>query len=101
MSPPLVVAFALAGRVNIDMARDPIGTDTQGKEVYLKDLWPTTEEIHQAMATALKPEVFRQLYADFASDNPLPEWGTDVDFRTVQRLTVYLVSVIVFGHGRR
>ncbi len=70
MSPPLVVAFALAGRVNIDMARDPIGTDTQGKEVYLKDLWPTTEEIHQAMATALKPEVFRQLYADFASQNP-------------------------------
>jgi aconitate hydratase len=70
MSPPLVVAFALAGRVNIDMARDPIGTDKEGKEVYLKDLWPTMEEIHQAMASALKPEVFRQLYADFASQNP-------------------------------
>ncbi len=70
MSPPLVVAFALAGRVDIDLARDPIGTDMQGKEVYLKDLWPTTEEIHQAMASALKPEVFRQLYADFASQNP-------------------------------
>jgi aconitate hydratase len=70
MSPPLVVAFALAGRVNIDMARDPIGTDKEGEEVYLKDLWPTMEEIHQAMASALKPEVFRQLYADFASQNP-------------------------------
>jgi aconitate hydratase len=70
MSPPLVVAFALAGRVNIDLARDPIGTDKEGEEVYLKDLWPTMEEIHQAMASALKPEVFRQLYADFASQNP-------------------------------
>jgi aconitate hydratase len=70
MSPPLVVAFALAGRVNIDMAHEPIGTDRQGKEVFLKDLWPTTEEIRQAMASALKPEVFRKLYADFASQNP-------------------------------
>ncbi|HSZ27343.1 MAG TPA: aconitate hydratase AcnA [Chthoniobacterales bacterium] len=70
MSPPLVVAFALAGRVNIDMAQEPIGTDRQGSDVYLKDLWPTLEEIHHAMASALKPEVFRQLYADFASQNP-------------------------------
>jgi aconitate hydratase len=70
MSPPLVVAFALAGRVNIDMVREPIGTDKQGKEVYLKDLWPTMEEIHHAMASALRPEVFRKLYADFAGQNP-------------------------------
>ena len=70
MSPPLVVAFALAGRVNIDMVREPIGTGKQGEEVYLKDLWPTMEEIHHAMASALKPEVFRQLYANFASQNP-------------------------------
>jgi aconitate hydratase len=70
MSPPLVVAFALAGRVNIDIAQEPIGTDSQGKAVYLKDLWPTLEEIHDAMASALKPEVFRKLYADFASQNP-------------------------------
>jgi aconitate hydratase len=70
MSPPLVVAFALAGRVNIDLAHEPLGTDRQGQDVYLKDLWPTLAEIHQAMASALKPEVFRQLYADFASQNP-------------------------------
>jgi aconitate hydratase len=70
MSPPLVVAFALAGRVNIDLAHEPLGTDRQGQDVYLKDLWPTLEEIHHAMASALKPEVFRQLYADFASQNP-------------------------------
>jgi aconitate hydratase len=70
MSPPLVVAFALAGRVDIDMAHEPLGTDREGKDVYLKDLWPTLEEIHRAMASALKPEVFRQLYADFAGQNP-------------------------------
>ena len=70
MSPPLVVAFALAGRVDIDMAHDAIGTDKEGREVYLKDLWPTLEEIHDAMSSALKPEVFRQLYADFAGQNP-------------------------------
>ncbi len=70
MSPPLVVAFALAGRVNIDLAHEPIGVDQTGKPVFLKDLWPTLEEIHAAMASALKPEVFRQLYADFAGQNP-------------------------------
>ena len=70
MSPPLVVAFALAGKVDIDLAREPIGADQAGKPVYLKDLWPTLEEIHDAMASALKPEVFRRLYADFASQNP-------------------------------
>jgi len=69
MSPPLVVAFALAGRVDIDLAHESIGTDKEGNEVYLKDLWPTLEEIHDAMS-ALKPEVFRRLYADFASQNP-------------------------------
>jgi aconitate hydratase len=70
MSPPLVVAFALAGRVDVDLAREPIAKDKDGAEVYLKDLWPSLEEIRQAMASALKPEVFRQLYSDFASQNP-------------------------------
>jgi aconitate hydratase len=70
MSPPLVVAFALAGRVDIDLAHEPIGVDQAGKPVYLKDLWPSLEEIRAAMASALKPEVFRQLYGDFAGQNP-------------------------------
>jgi len=61
MSPPLVVAFALAGRVDLDLVKEPIGKDNAGKEVYLKDLWPTLEEIREAMASALRPEVFRQL----------------------------------------
>ncbi len=70
MSPPLVVAFALAGRVDIDMAKEPIGKDQAGADVYLKDLWPTLQEVRDQMAAALKPEVFRKLYTDFAAQNP-------------------------------
>jgi aconitate hydratase len=70
MSPPLVVAFALAGRVDIDLAHEPVGQDGNGEEVYLRDLWPSLEEIREAMASAIRPEVFRKLYADFAGQNP-------------------------------
>ncbi len=65
MSPPLVVAFALAGRVDIDLSTEPIA-----KNVFLKDIWPTLAEIRTAMQSALKPEVFRSLYKDFATANP-------------------------------
>jgi aconitate hydratase len=70
MSPPLVVAFALAGRVDIDMSREPIGTGKDGKPVKLQDIWPTLQEISAAMQSALKPEVFQKLYRDFAGQNP-------------------------------
>ena len=70
MSPPLVVAFALAGRVDIDMTTDPIGTGKDGAPVMLKDIWPTIQEVRDQMAAALKPEVFRRLYTDFAAQNP-------------------------------
>jgi aconitate hydratase len=70
MSPPLVVAFALAGRVDIDLSKDSLGADPQGHDVFLRDIWPTLQEIREVMATALKPEVFRQLYSDFAEQNP-------------------------------
>jgi aconitate hydratase len=70
MSPPLVVAFALAGRVDIDLTKEPIGQDQAGVDVYLKDLWPTLQEVRDQMAAALKPEVFRRLYTDFAAQNP-------------------------------
>lgn len=70
MSPPLVVAFALAGRVDIDMTSEPLGTNDAGEKIYLKDLWPTLSEIRGQMEAALKPEVFRKLYSDFASQNP-------------------------------
>jgi len=70
MSPPLVVAFALAGRVTIDLTTEPLGADRDGRPVYLKDLWPSSGEIRQAMQSALQPEVFRRLYRDFAAQNP-------------------------------
>jgi len=70
MSPPLVVAFALAGRVDIDMSREPIGKDREGGDVYLRDLWPKAEEIRDAMTSALKPEIFRKLYTEFSEQNP-------------------------------
>ena len=70
MSPPLVVAFALAGRVDIDLTSEPLGKGKDGKEVFLKDLWPTLSEVRDKMQTALKPEVFRKLYRDFAEQNP-------------------------------
>jgi len=70
MSPPLVVAFALAGRVDIDLTTEPIGTGRDNTPVYLKDVWPTIQEVRDQMQAALKPEVFRRLYTDFAAQNP-------------------------------
>lgn len=70
MSPPLVVAFALAGRVDLDLSRDPIGKDKDGRDVFLRDLWPSLQEIRETMQSALKPEIFRRLYRDFAAQNP-------------------------------
>jgi aconitate hydratase len=70
MSPPLVVAFALAGRVHIDLSREPLGKDKDGKETFLRDLWPNLSEIRDTMQAALKPETFRKLYRDFANQNP-------------------------------
>jgi aconitate hydratase len=70
MSPPLVVAFALAGKVDINLNTEPLGTGKDGKPVYLKEIWPTLQEIKTEMEGALKPEVFRKLYSDFAEQNP-------------------------------
>ena len=70
MSPPLVVAFALAGRVDIDLTTEPITIAADGTPVFLRDLWPSLAEITTAMESALSPEVFRRLYTDFATQNP-------------------------------
>jgi len=70
MSPPLVVAFALAGRVDTDLTTEPLGKGRDGHDVYLRDLWPSLAEIRQTMQSALNPEIFRSLYADFAAQNP-------------------------------
>ena len=70
MSPPLVVAFALAGRVDVNLAEDPIANGSDGQPVYLKDIWPTLDEVRQQLESALNPEMFQKLYSDFADQNP-------------------------------
>jgi len=62
-SPPLVVAFALAGTVDIDLAGEPLGTGADGRPVYLADLWPSTDEVAELAGTALSPELFQEEYA--------------------------------------
>jgi aconitate hydratase len=71
MSPPLVVAFALAGRIDIDLLTEPLGYDNNGHEVYLRDLWPSNDEIRAVMTETMSPDVFRSLYSDHAARNPL------------------------------
>ncbi|WP_324780688.1 aconitate hydratase [Thiobacillus sedimenti] len=71
MSPPLVVAFALAGRVDIDFEKEALGTGKDGKPVYLKDLWPSNEDIAAVMNTATDAAAYRKIYADVGADNPL------------------------------
>lgn len=63
-SPPLVVAYALAGRMDIDLFHEPLGTDREGTPVFLKDIWPTQQEIRQTIRSAVKREMFVSKYAD-------------------------------------
>jgi len=78
-SPPLVVAYALAGRMDIDLDSEPIGQGSDGEDVFLRDLWPSSQEIEETVATALDGGMFRKQYADvFAGDElwqalPVPE----------------------------
>jgi aconitate hydratase len=79
MSPPLVVAYALAGRVDLDLTNDPIGDDKDGNPVFLKDIWPSQAEIKEVYESALKPETFSRLYTDFDDQNP--KW-TEIESST-------------------
>ena len=78
-SPPLVIAYALAGRVDLDLTQEPLGHDLQGRPVYLKDIWPSQQEIQATMQKALRPEMFEQQYSQVFSGNerwnriPVPE----------------------------
>lgn len=87
-SPPLVVAYAIAGTVDIDLSSEPIGTDQQGQPVYLRDIWPGQEEIQQTISAALKPEMFREQYSNVydgneawnaipVADSPVYMWNPD------------------------
>ena len=71
MSPPLVVAFGLAGTINIDMSKDPLGTGKDGKPVYLRDIWPTQQEVAGVMKYATDPEMFKKVFSAFQEGNPL------------------------------
>jgi aconitate hydratase len=63
-SPPLVVAYALAGRVDIDLDREPLGTDNSGKHVFLKDIWPSPEEVDQVVKRSVRAEMFKKEYSE-------------------------------------
>jgi len=81
-SPPLVVAYALAGRIDIDFESEPIGTDPNGNPVYLRDIWPTAEEIREAVERALDPALFKEKYSrieegdEFWESLPSPDTDT-------------------------
>ncbi|MGX4669341.1 aconitate hydratase AcnA [Cerasibacillus sp. JNUCC 74] len=87
-SPPLVVAYALAGTVDIDLTKEPLGTDKDGKLVYMDDIWPSMEEIKQQVEAVVQPEIFRKEYEDVftsnerwnqidTTDEPLFEWDSE------------------------
>ena len=71
MSPPLVVAFALAGRADIDMSKDPLGVGSDGKPVFLRDIWPSSAEVERALLASVDAATFRRLYKDLGEANPL------------------------------
>lgn len=87
-SPPLVVAYALAGTVDIDLTKDALGTDKNGNPVYMNDIWPSMEDIKQQVETVVQPEIFRKEYEDVftsnerwnqidTTDEPLFEWDSE------------------------
>jgi aconitate hydratase A / 2-methylisocitrate dehydratase len=82
MSPPLVVAFALAGRIDLDLRRDPLGTGKDGKPVYLADIWPMQREVDEAVEHSISSDMFRKSYGEvFAGDDhwrslPVPKGDT-------------------------
>ncbi|MEN2999097.1 MAG: aconitate hydratase AcnA [Acidilobaceae archaeon] len=91
-SPPLVIAYALAGRVDIDFEREPLGLDPNGNPVYLKEIWPSSEEIAEVLERSLDPSVFIERYKDIfegdenwnkleAPESTLYEWGEGVMIR--------------------
>ncbi len=89
-SPPLVIAYALAGTMDFDFETDPLGKDTDGNDVFLKDIWPSQKDINDTIASAINTEMFAKNYADvFKGDErwrnlPTPsgntfEWDDEVD----------------------
>ena len=73
-SPPLVVAYALIGNVNVDLINDPLGTDSEGKPVFLNELWPTDQELQELMEIAADPAIYGKMYSDVSEASPA--WNT-------------------------
>lgn len=71
MSPPLVVAFAIAGRIDIDLDKEPLGKDKSGDPVFLRDIWPSSQEIEKLIAQYVQPHLFKERYAHILEDNPM------------------------------
>ena len=72
-SPPLVVAYAIAGTTRINLTTEPLGQDKEGKDVYLSDIWPTNEEVQTTIAQCITPEMFRSKYSDVSDE---PRWNS-------------------------
>ncbi|MBN1201404.1 MAG: aconitate hydratase AcnA [Anaerolineae bacterium] len=90
-APPLVVAYAIAGTMDIDLTNDPLAYNNQGEPVYLRDIWPTQQEIADTIVSTLKPEMFEQQYANVydgnetwnaipLTDSDVYEWGTESSY---------------------
>jgi aconitate hydratase len=71
MSPPLVVAYALAGRIDLDLTKDALGTDRQGRPVFLKDIWPSQREVHEAIRSSISSEMFSKTYSEVFDGGPV------------------------------
>jgi aconitate hydratase len=91
-SPPLVVAYAIAGTTDVDLENEPLGKDKSGKDVFLKDIWPSQKEIADTIAASMSPETFKQEYAK-ATVGP-PEWqaiaGVEGDFYKWDEKSTYV-----------
>ncbi|MFZ5807367.1 MAG: aconitate hydratase AcnA [Verrucomicrobiota bacterium] len=70
MSPPMVIAFAIAGKIDVDLTSEPLGMDAKNQPVYLRDIWPNQKEIQEAMSDSLKPELFKTIYQNLKN----PAW---------------------------
>ena len=83
-SPPLCVAFALAGSLEVDITREPLGTGKDGKPVYLKDIWPTNQQIRDTIKKAITPDMYRKRYANVV-DGPEDDKADDIDLDFMAR----------------
>ncbi len=99
-SPPLVVAYALAGTVDIDLLNDPLGTDHQGNPVFLRDIWPTNAEIRSTVDASVRPEMFRERYAAVFEGNEV--WNAietaDTEWYPWDPFSTYIQEPPFFGH---